>query len=162
MICRMAHELEYRSPAADAGRNWPWWLPRETIIKLAKGLALAGLITVVAAGVGVYWSMREPFGKATFSAAAWRQADNEGRGTMSRDLMTRHLAVGMSEAQVTALLGKPGGVNRGDQLPADRLRGAFFYVYSIGSWSAGGMDDAFLYVHFDSAGRVMASEIYGF
>ena len=70
---------------------------------------------------------------------------------------------GLNQQQVLELLGEPG-----DRLTSTidagghRLRGAEVFSYYIGCWSMHGMDDAFVYVHFDADGAVIHSEITGY
>jgi hypothetical protein len=87
---------------------------------------------------------------------------------MARDAL-RHLATGLLPAAgVRELLGEPQPVARDPRGPVDvygnRLEHSETWSYYLGSWSGVGpygFDDAFLYVHFGSDGRVAAAEITG-
>ena len=127
-------------------------------------LVVVGAVVLVAAVVTTVYALignpLDPFDNRSFTPAAWRTADRDGRARMCRDLVSRHLIAGTAEPQVVALLGKPAGVYKAGE--RDHLVGAQTYVYSIGNWSFQGMDDAFLYVHLDANGRVIYGEIYGY
>jgi hypothetical protein len=101
-----------------------------------------------------------PFDNAAFTPAAWAKADPTGRALMSGDLVRNHLRKGLSRSQVEALIGRTDskmGPNGGDG-----ARGAETHKYYIGSWSMHGMDDAFVYVHYDVSGNLIDAEINGY
>lgn len=124
-------------------------------------LVIVGGMAVAAGGVVVLRRALNPFDNRAFSAAAWAAGSPEVRAAMAGDAV-RHVRPGMSEAEVVALLGKPDPDNVLQGGRDARVRGARAYTYYIGSWSMGGMDDAFVYVHLDASGRVVASEIHGY
>lgn len=82
---------------------------------------------------------------------------------MAGDAIRGHLRSGMAKAKVQQLLG-PGqeqfriqGIDSyGNPMPGDHT-----WYYYLGSWSVYGLDDAFLYVHFDADGHVVSAEIDG-
>jgi hypothetical protein len=138
-------------------------MSRRAIISSALLVALAMLVGVTYLLVG---NPLDPFDNKRFSAEAWRRAteayDLEARARMCRDLIKHFLQPGIPEKQVVRLIGPPDQVEDGHGSERDRLIGARFYRYYIGNWSFQGMDDAFLYVHFDSQDRVIKVEIYGY
>ena len=80
-----------------------------------------------------------------------------------RDAIKR-LPVGMSVDQVRDLLGEPAPVRRyagAVDAYGNQLRYPETWKYYLGSWSGYGLDDAFLYVHFDSDEKVASVEITG-
>lgn len=86
---------------------------------------------------------------------------------MARDAL-RHLPVGMPAAEVRKLLGEFRPVDRDPRGAVDvygnRLDHPETWKYYLGNWSGIGpysFDDAFLYVHFNSDGKVAAAEITG-
>ena len=138
-----------------------------------KPLTLKQIAILIAVAVGmcaltviVIWcaiQFSNPFNARAFSAAEWRTGDINARGSMARSAVRDHLRPGLAAADVVALLGKPGQVLTGAKdIGGNRLSGVKTYSYSIGNWSLGGMDDAFLYVHLDSADRVIEAEIRGY
>ena len=82
---------------------------------------------------------------------------------MAGDLVRNHLTAGLSRANVHALLGMPGDALSGTEREGMKnLVLAQTEKYYIGSWSLYGYDDAFVYVHFDGDGNLIAAEIYGY
>jgi len=118
--------------------------------------------TLIAIGLTVLIALKQanPFDNVAFTPAAWAIAGATERARMSADLIRHHLPKGLSRLQVEALIGRPSwtmGPNGGH-----RVHGAETHVYPIGSWSMHGMDDAFVYVHFDVNSNVIDAEIYGY
>jgi len=77
---------------------------------------------------------------------------------------SRRLPVGMSADNVRGMLGQPTPVNRfagAADAYGNHLSYPETWSYYLGSWSMYGLDDAFLYVHFDSGKRVTLVEITG-
>ena len=115
--------------------------------------------------VGVWFAMNkmDPFNDRSFVSTEWKTNDDKIKAAMARDLVHHHLPVGMSETQVTTLLGQPDAILQG---AADNggnpLQGGRTYSYYLGSWSMHGYDDAFVYVHFDASEKVTGSEITGY
>lgn len=120
-------------------------------------LLFAVFVTAMYAPIG---NPFDPFDDCSFTPAAWRAANPRGRASMCRDLISKHLIAGTSERQVVALLGNPDEVCKA--VKGHRCFGIQTYIYSIGSWSNQGMDDAFLYVHLDANDQVIFGEIYGY
>ena len=108
----------------------------------------------------------DPFDDRRFSAEAWKRAgadhDHDARARMCRDLMKRFVRPGMSEKQVVSLLGTPDRISDRRGPGGTPLLGVHLYEYPIGNWTFQRMDDAFLYVHFDSSDHVLKTEIYGY
>ena len=127
-------------------------------------LAAAVLAALAVATYCFFGNPLDPFDNKRFSKESWQRAsaayDLDSLARMSRDLINKHLQAGMSEAQIIELLGQPNDIQRGNK--RDRSKGVFSYRYYIGSWSLQRMDDAFVYIHFDSNGRVVDREIYGY
>ena len=80
---------------------------------------------------------------------------------MARDVVA--CVGGLDRDGVFAMLGKPDArLDSTTDASGHQLHGSEVFSYSIGSWSLYGMDDAFIYVHFDSRGGVIYSEITGY
>jgi hypothetical protein len=122
------------------------------------------LIAVLAMGVvfAIIGNPFDPFAKHQFSTETWRTGDTKTRAGMARDAIRRHLNQGLNEQQVTSLLGKPGDVISGIDNGGHKLPGVKTYSYHLGCWSGYGLDDAFLYVHFDAGGLVVGAEVSGY
>jgi hypothetical protein len=131
-------------------------------------LAVVVLPTIaVVALVYVRTHQPDPFDTRPFDPAVWAVADANDRGPMARDAI-RHLPPGIPAARVRELLGESQPVARDPRGPVDvygnRLQYPETWAYYLGSWSElhpYSFDDAFLYVHFDSDGRVVAAEVTG-
>ena len=80
---------------------------------------------------------------------------------MSDDLVKYRLPMGMTESEVVALLGKPFSIEEGDT-EAPRHIGTRHLMYDLGNWGMHGMDAAYVYVHLDTKGNVVAAEVYGY
>ena len=130
---------------------------------VATLVVLAAVTTATYAWVG---NPLDPFDDCRFSRDAWNRAtaayDLDSRARMSRDIMRRFVRPGLSEKEVVALLGKPDRVSDRRGPGGTPLPGIHIYEYSLGSWTSQRMDDAFLYVHFDTGERVVETEIYGY
>jgi hypothetical protein len=131
--------------------------------RLALRLALIVGLIVAAVAVNRYL---DPFDDAPFDPAAWAAAGPQGRGPMARDAI-RHLPPGLPSARVRELFGEsdpfpgPGGTVDGF---GHTLRHPQTWAYYLGCWSGLGpyaLDSAFLWVHFDSGGKVVSAEITG-
>ena len=78
------------------------------------------------------------------------------RGEMLEDLCENHLKPGMTQKQISDLLGKPDEVilnpseRYGMEVPARHV----FWDYEIGWWSGFRMDSDHLILDFDPAGKV--------
>jgi hypothetical protein len=108
-------------------------------------------------------SYLDPFDDRPFDPAVWATGDEVERGPMARDAI-RHLPSGLPAARVRELLSEPQLVPAGGDRWGMRPRQAETWSYWLGCWSGlgpYGFDDAFLYVHFGSDGRVVAAEITG-
>jgi hypothetical protein len=122
-------------------------------------------VAVVAAGLVALLSLKrlaDPFDDLAFTPAAWAKADEEGRARMSRDLVNNHLPQGLLQNRVEALIGKTHWIIKPTDNDGYRTRGAETHVYGIGNWSMQGVDDAFVYVHYDANGNVISAEITGY
>jgi hypothetical protein len=108
----------------------------------------------------------DPFDDDRFSRDAWHSAtiayDWDSRARMSRDIIRRVVRPGTSEKEVITLLGEPDRVSDRRGPGGEPLPGIHIYEYKLGNWMFQRMDDAFLYVHLDTSGRVVRSEIYGY
>jgi hypothetical protein len=98
-----------------------------------------------------------PFDEVAFIHASWAKATPTERGQMSGDLLRNHLRVGIPRSQVEALIGRDCAT-----VGAVVGRGAHTHEYYIGNWSMQGMDDAFVYVHYDPSDIVISAEIDGY
>ena len=125
---------------------------------------LAATVTglVILAGLCTLTMFRNPFNDRPFTATAWAKLDPQERAHMAEDLVRNHLTAGLSQANVHTLLGMPGDVSSRTESGGMKNLGAQTEKYYIGSWSLYGYDDAFVYVHFDGDGKVIAAEIYGY
>lgn len=69
----------------------------------------------------------------------------------------------MTKSEVVFLLGNPEESLTGEtDGGGNRLIGHETYSYYIGSWFGYGFDDAFLYVYFDSTGKMLSAEVNGY
>ncbi|WP_148618760.1 hypothetical protein [Mariniblastus fucicola] len=103
----------------------------------------------------------DPFDDRNFDSQQWATASSDNRAPMARDVVSR--VRGMDRDGVIELLGQPGDrLDSATDAGGHPLRGAEVFSYYIGSWSMHGMDDAFVYVHFDTDGAVIHSEITGY
>jgi hypothetical protein len=132
--------------------------------RMLFAIALVSMVVMlvsIAAWLAIDWS--DPFNDETFSVTKWaHRASSESGARMARDLIRNHLPSGLSRSKVTALLSPPDKVLTGEDAGGHRLPVHETYAYHIGSWSAYGFDDAFVYVHFDSSGTVLSAEITGY
>lgn len=103
----------------------------------------------------------DPFDDRPFDRNRWAAVSNHDRAPMARDVASR--VRGLNQQEVLNLLGEPGNrLTSATDAGGHRLRGAEVFSYYIGSWSMYGMDDAFVYVHFDTDGVAIYSEITGY
>jgi hypothetical protein len=125
-------------------------------------LAVAALLAAGGLWAGMVALDRylDPFDDRPFDPAVWAAADSHDRGPMARDAI-RHLPFGTPAARVRELLRAPEPLPGVPGSPVDgfghRLEHPEKWSYYLGSWSAlgpYGIDDAFLYVHFGTDGRV--------
>ncbi|MDB5343332.1 MAG: hypothetical protein JWP89_1709 [Schlesneria sp.] len=129
----------------------------------------AGVVTFVMVCVGVALLPRflDPFDDASFNRSDWMSSTPEQRAKMARDVITKHIRRGATLEEIVALLGEPEETHnvraRGSRVDqyGNRLHGAKTYAYYLGSWSSYGLDDAHLYVHFDTDDRVLSAEVAG-
>ena len=123
------------------------------LILTGVGLVLLAVSAVV--------NRPDPLDARPFDRATWAAADSYDRAPMAKDAI-RHLPAGLPEAEVVALLGKPGEVIETHRLTTSRPRGAVqTYSYFLGSWSYEYFDSTFLWVHVDAAGRIVEAVIGG-
>jgi hypothetical protein len=137
---------------------------KRPLVLLAVALATVG---VFVAGVVVLDRCLDPFDDQQLDPAAWAAAKPEGRALMARDAL-RHLPTGTPAARLRELLGEGDLAPRDPRGPVDmfgnRLSHPETRAYYLGSHSGLGpyaLDSAFLYVHFDTEGRVILAEITG-
>ncbi len=125
--------------------------------------AAASLVTFGVLLLWVFTRWFDPFDDKHFRPSDWNRSSNEVRAGMCDDLISNRLQPGMTESEVVSLLGKPEESLTGEtDGGGNRLIGDETYSYYIGSWSGYGLDDAFLYVHFDSSGKVLTAEVNGY
>ena len=103
-----------------------------------------------------------PFNNQSFSRKAWLKAQHRQRAPMAQDLVRNHIPRGMTGNGIVALLGQPDHIWKKTDGVGYRVKGNRTYAYWLGSWSMQSYDDAFVYVHFDDAGRMQTSEVNGF
>ena len=130
-------------------------------------IVAAFLMAGAAAGLVAVDRYLDPFDDLPFSPAVWAIANPNDRGPMARDAI-RHLPAGTPQIRVRDLLGEPEPVPgvAGSEVDGfgHRLEHTETWSYYLGCWSGigpYGFDDAFLYVHFGSDGRVVAAEVTG-
>ena len=120
------------------------------------------LITLAGGTYALIGNPIDSFDNRHFSPEAWRKAtdayDLDARARMCGDLMRHVIRVGDSEQRVMGLLGAPNRITDGEGSIDHLATGTHFDEYSIGNWTFLGMDDAFLYVHFDHEGHVVKTE----
>lgn len=123
------------------------------------------VITLIGFGV-LYWCFIDwmnPFNDAQFTIEKWANVRNDDRAPMALDLVTEHLTPGLSQSDVKALLGLPDNIITGEDPGGKVPLGDKTYKYKLGSWTYyKGFDDAFVYVHFDTNGFLIRSEINGY
>ena len=136
-------------------------MPRRRRVLVAAFASLCAIAALAALLYALVGNPFNPFDDRRFKAAAWQNAAPDVRARMSEDLVKHHLPVGMSESQVVALLGKPFDVEEGET-EAPLHTGTRHLMYDLGNWSMHGMDDAYVYVHLDEKGNVVAAEVYGY
>jgi len=121
---------------------------------------------LVAFGIVLLWLFGrwfDPFDDKYFRSSDWNASSDQVRAGMCDDLISNHLQPGMTASEVVSLLGKPGKSLTGEtDGGGNRLIGHETFSYYIGSWFGYGFDDAFLYVHFDSSGKVLTAEVNGY
>lgn len=84
----------------------------------------------------------------TSDSEEWKRCtDHSIRYAMHKDLLSRHFVVGMTEARLTALLGKPDGRKLDEELSWDMGQ-------------AGGMDDNAIDFRLKE-GKVVSFEVWG-
>ena len=124
------------------------------------GIAVSALLLALGIALSSYL---DPFDDQPFSQSGWAAADSETRATMARDSI-RQLPLGMAADQVRDLLGQPTPVTRywgAVDAYGNPMRYPETWSYYLGSWSGYGLDDALLYIHFDSDKKVASVEISG-
>lgn len=124
-------------------------------------LIVAAVVTCLLVSLFTFSQWFDPFDDVGFDSEQWATASDEGRAPMARDVVSR--VRGLNQQEVLDLLGEPGNrLNSGTDAGGHRLRGTEVFSYYIGSWSIHGMDDAFIYIHFDADGVAIHSEITGY
>ena len=99
-------------------------------------LRVALPVLLIAAVVGAAFIYRsvgspfDPFDNREFSATEWVAATPVERCGMARDLVRHHLSVGMTAAQVVALLGQPNFIDDGETDKAPHV-GRRTYEYQL-------------------------------
>jgi hypothetical protein len=126
-------------------------------------LAAIGVIAgMVFAGMAIKGYL-DPFDDHTFVQSVWEAAEPHHRAPMARDV-TQRLPIGMTADDVRNLLGPSTPVVRYAGA-VDKFGNPMKYPetwsYYLGSWSGYGLDDAFLYVHFDAEKKVASVKITG-
>lgn len=111
----------------------------------------------------------DPFASRAFDRGRWLAGGSRRRAGMARDVVARHLRTGMSRAAVVDLLGPPLASLSGTDPGGLVLPGAETLAYGLGNWSlyspagpGSAYDDAFLYIHLDTAGRVIGARVTGY
>ncbi len=102
---------------------------RNLVRKLLKTPAIVIAIVVVGAGLllgGLFVYVTDfSYKRQPFAAEAWRAGDAKLRGTMVPDLLDKHILIGHSRAEVTALLGPP------DFTKDPYFHGAYYITYQV-------------------------------
>ncbi len=112
------------------------------------------LLSVVCVAVVGCQPAVDPFSARKFDSTAWKAGTNEQRATMARDLVRNHLPAGMTKSEVKDLL----GVGQSVETPAPQGEK---WSYYLGCWFEVGLDSAFVYVHFNTEGRVVSATTGG-
>ncbi|MCW3051216.1 MAG: hypothetical protein JWN14_386 [Chthonomonadales bacterium] len=129
------------------------------------GIVSAGVcILVLAIGV-FFWNYHKytPYDDLAFNAAQWRSAhtseEKAVRAKMAGDIRKHYLKTGMTEAQVTALLGPPDKLLGLDGFaPPDRPDVKQIYQYDMGeAWGAMAGQHENLRIWFNANGRYISS-----
>ena len=80
---------------------------------------------------------------------------------MARDLVSAHLPSGMTESSVVAMLGPPDTTRQGHDACGRTLPHSRALSYFVGHPADGRYDDAYVLVHLDEQGLVVAAEVTG-
>lgn len=136
-------------------------MPRRLLVSVVF-LVIVLTVGFVAVTYAVRGNPLDPFDDRRFSTSAWRTTSADGKAPMARSAIRDHLRPGLSQAELVALLGEPGARLTGKDAGGNGLAGSQTYSYYLGSWSIYGFDDAFLYVHLDSDGRIISAEVNGY
>lgn len=129
--------------------------------------ALFASVAVVLAAIGAltYAVVRnpfDPFDDRPFSPERWRNSDAESRAHMGRSAV-EYAKPGMSESEIEAAFGKPDEIDLDkEDAGGHKLTGVKTWEWGLGNWSVYGYDDAFLYISFDSSGKVVSAQVNGY
>ena len=123
------------------------------------------LIIAFAVAAIVVWATADaidPFNDAAFHEQAWKQWRNDERRPMARAVVKLASQPGMTRNSITQLLGPPTVLN-GEDAGGNLLPGVETLSYYIGNGGLfDGMDDAFVYIHLNTAGEVIDASIEGY
>lgn len=138
--------------------------PKNKTVSVVAMVSAATCILVLAIGVFIWnYHKYNPYDDLAFNATQWRSAktseEKAVRAKMASDLRKHYLKTGMTEAQVTALLGPP------DKLPGlegfappDRPDIKEIYQYDMGeAWGDMAGRHENLRIWFDAKGRCLSS-----
>jgi len=135
----------------------------KTLSVVAMVCAVAGIL-VLAIGVFIWnYHKYNPYNDLAFNATQWRSAhtseEKAVRAKMSGDVRKHCLKTGMTEAQITALLGPPDKeLNLADFAPPDRPDVKQIYQYDMGpAWGDMAGQHENLRIWFDAKGRYLSS-----
>jgi hypothetical protein len=138
---------------------------KQLLIVLAVGVTAVTVVALTTVGLVCAYIFMLPkvdsFDGEPFDHAKWAAATSTERQPMVRDVMRRVISNGMTEAEVVEQLGKPDTYCDSCDFRHEFPKARKTYWYYVGSASFAGFDSAYLYVHFDASGRVMATDIGG-
>src|SRR5262245_3845033 len=121
------------------------------VMSILKVLGVLALASAILFALGTYWMMRffdpNPWDNEKFDKVRWAWLGQDGgatwnpRGEMLEDLIKNHLVLGMSKAEVEAMLGRP-------DIPEEPQK----WMYVLGMWSGMHIDYDFLVIRFSPEG----------
>ncbi|MCA9031905.1 MAG: hypothetical protein KDA66_13915 [Planctomycetaceae bacterium] len=133
------------------------------VLLLRMLIAAVGFAVVCALALVTFLYSTYPFDDRTFASEDWAASNSQERGRMVSSLLDDHLPKGMTEQQVTTLLGEDFTVvKQGTREWPNPFREPKCHLYYVGSWGNWGMDSAFAVIFFDDNGQVTTSRLDGY
>jgi hypothetical protein len=139
-------------------------IPKNKIVSVVAMVSAVTCILVLAIGVFL-WNYHKytPYDDLAFNAAQWRSVktseEKAVRAKMAGDIQKHYLKAGMTEAQVTVLLGPPDKeLGLASFAPPNRPDITEIYQYDMGpAWGNIAGHNENLRIWFDAKGRCLSS-----
>lgn len=126
-------------------------------------IAAVGFVVFCVLALVTFLYSTYPFDDRAFTPEDWAAGNSQERGRMVSSLLDDHLPKGMTEEQVTTLLGEDFTlVEQGTADWPNPFREPKCHLYYVGFWSDWGMDDAFVVIFFDDNGRLTSRRLDGY